>query len=76
MNAVIDIGNTRVKIGLFDNKGTLEAYSLKPETVLDFLKSNSVNKILLSNVGKKDVFIENILSEIKQSNIFRPLLPI
>ena len=70
MNAVIDIGNTRAKIGLFTTKSKLKVYSIESEQVFDFLKSNNVDKLMLSNVGKADTFVEKISSAINQTVFF------
>lgn len=58
MNAVIDIGNTKIKIGLFASNVKMEVSTLNLEDVEDFLLLNKVQKVLVSNVGVKSDFIK------------------
>jgi type III pantothenate kinase len=53
MNATIDIGNTRCKIGFFENDrlARLET-NILPEQAPDFLARDDVSSVIISSVGK------------------------
>ena len=72
MNLVIDIGNTRVKLHLFENDQKLESKTLKEDDLISSLKlladENSIKNIITSSVTKN---YRKELSEIfKNSNLF------
>lgn len=50
MNAAIDIGNTRIKIGLFNEGELIEAEVLPEESVQDYLVNNNVENLIISSV--------------------------
>ena len=72
MNLVIDIGNTRVKLHLFENDQKLASKTLKEDDLISSLKlladENSIKNIITSSVTKN---YRKELSEIfKNSNLF------
>ncbi len=62
MNAVIDIGNTKTKIGLFEIEGKLHVFILDTYEIVKFLKDKEVLNVLVGNVGNSTV-----LDEIKKT---------
>ncbi|MCP9766839.1 type III pantothenate kinase [Lacihabitans sp. LS3-19] len=51
MNASIDFGNTRIKIGLFENDQLVELIRvISTQEVLEILKANNVQNIIISSV--------------------------
>ena len=72
MNLVIDIGNTSVKLHLFENDQKLESETVKEDDLISSLKlladENSIKNIIISSVTKN---YRKELSEIfKNSNLF------
>ena len=52
MNAAIDIGNSRIKIGLFENSHLFDSkLTNNPEEALEFLSKHSLKDIIVSSVG-------------------------
>ncbi len=70
MNAVIDIGNTKAKIGLFEEDNKLEVSIIDSKDAGEFLKKNNVSKALISNVSEKDDFLDRLKSYVKRLDIF------
>lgn len=67
MNAVIDIGNTRSKFGLFTGPDDgLEVSYLKTEEILAFLASNVVEKVLISNVADSNAVVGKIRESVRE----------
>jgi len=64
MNAVIDIGNTKTKVGLFEIESKLNVFILDTNDIAKFLKEKEVLKVLVSNVGTSTV-----IDEIKNTNV-------
>lgn len=70
MNAVIDIGNTQAKIGLFENKNKLVVSTVDPEQIGTFLKKSNVINALVSNVSQKSGFLEDLKNNVKSLSVF------
>lgn len=70
MNAVIDIGNTQAKIGLFENGSTLQVSVVKTAEVDNFLISNRVDNVLISNVSEKNGFWKNLKKIVNNVSLF------
>lgn len=76
MNLVLDIGNTRVKAGLFDeNKLIKTIIGLKPDDLPSMVKAFNVSKAIYSSVGQNPrPFISNLeVSEIIELSYKLPL---
>jgi type III pantothenate kinase len=64
MNAAIDIGNTRCKIGFFENDSLIKLKtSVAFEAIVDALKEEEVSEVIVSSVGKDVNNLEKKLSE-------------
>lgn len=70
MNAVIDIGNTKAKIGLFNKDTPLKVEVVDASLVKQLITINKVKNALISNVSEKDQFLEDIKSEIINLRVF------
>lgn len=70
MNAVIDIGNTKAKIGLFNKNTPLKTELVDANLVKPFLATNQVTNALVSNVSDKEHFLIDIKSEILNVSVF------
>lgn len=79
MNAVIDIGNTRFKVGLFENNSIVKSEAfLSIEEVVNFFKNYSIENILVSSV-RTSSFEKELTAVIKKQFIeltVNTLLPI
>lgn len=63
MNAVIDIGNTRCKLGLFSNASEeIDAYFFETSKVYEFLKNKKIKHVLICNVSNAGNLLEEINS--------------
>ncbi len=67
MNIAVDIGNTQVKIGLF-NKGELKEVYVHADDVTDILAKHKIKHAIISKTGVND-FIEAKLREAKINTI-------
>ena len=66
MNLIIDIGNTRTKVAVFDGDTLMEQWvyeRITPECISSITKMYSISKAIVSSVGK-DVDCKNLLSGI------------
>jgi type III pantothenate kinase len=64
MNAAIDIGNTRCKIGFFENDSLIKLKtSVAFEAIVDALKEEEVSEVIVSSVSKDVNNLEKKLSE-------------
>jgi type III pantothenate kinase len=66
MNLVLDIGNTRLKIGLFDTETLLESRVVadwSPWQALEYGRQNGVRRVMLSTVAEENPAWREILSE-------------
>lgn len=70
MNAVIDIGNTQAKIGLFEGDNNLEVSVVESKEIGAFLKRHKVTNALISNVSKKDDFLRGLENHVNQLTVF------
>lgn len=66
MNLIIDVGNTLVKLAIFENDKIIKKESVTIEFVLDTLKTiksdfKHVNRAILSTVGKLDAKIIKVI---------------
>ncbi len=68
MNAVIDIGNTKVKVGLFVKDRKMAVSIVDSTKLLNFLRANSVLNALVSNVGLDRGMLNQIKNYVKQFN--------
>ena len=60
MNLAIDIGNTRAKAGLFDEKGLLSVYAWEhdhAENIRQVLYNRKVRNVILSSVSEDEEFL-------------------
>ena len=70
MNAVIDIGNTKAKIGLFEEDSELQVSLMGSKEVGEILKKNNVSKALISNVSEKDDYINELRKYVSKLDVF------
>jgi type III pantothenate kinase len=71
MNATIDIGNTYVKIGFFEDNNLLETYhGLKFPEIKALITSNNFENIIISSVTKTQPELETIFSEVLAHKLF------
>ncbi len=68
MNAVIDIGNTKIKVGLFASQGIKSISILNLEEVIPFLSLNKVQNALVSNVALNCGFLKKLNKTIANVN--------
>ena len=60
MNAAIDIGNTRVKAGVYSKGISVAIRELQPDQVLEFLEEYKVESLILSAVTDSGTLLENL----------------
>ncbi len=70
MNAVIDIGNTQTKIGLFKDDAELEVSVVESNQAATFIKKHKVTHALVSNVSEKGGFFKEIEKEASHLTVF------
>jgi len=68
MNLIIDVGNTYVKLAVFENDNIIRNYNVKDENLLNTIKlikdeRYEIDKVIISSVGNLD---ESILNYIKK----------
>ncbi len=76
INAVIDIGNTNVKIGLFTGKEPLAISVLSQKDVIPYLDIKNVENAMVSSVASQDNFIEQlkkIVAKVTEFTIDTPM---
>lgn len=76
MNAVIDIGNTKAKIGLFKEDSELQVSFVDSDEVGMILKNANVSKALISNVSKNNDYIEELKKCVNTLELFSITTPI
>ncbi len=64
MNAVIDIGNTKAKIGVFEKESSLKVSILDANEIINFLEDQEINNVLVGNVADRSV-----IKKIEESKI-------
>lgn len=69
MNAVIDIGNTQAKIGLFEDETKLEVSVISLSKVVPFLEQINLAKALVSNVSANNELITEIEKAVGQLEV-------
>ncbi len=60
MNAVIDIGNTKVKVGLFKQDEEMTVSTVDSMELIAFLGTNNVSSALVGNVGVDSAMLNQI----------------
>ncbi len=70
MNAVIDIGNTQTKIGLFEKGSELLVSNIESKNIGIFLKKQAIINALVSNVSHKDNFLEDVKNNVGHMSVF------
>jgi len=76
MNAVIDIGNTNAKIGLFEEDLELQVLLVDSEEVGMVLKKNNVSKALISNVSEDNDYLNELRKCVAKLDVFSINTPI
>jgi type III pantothenate kinase len=70
MNAVIDIGNTQAKIGLFQSDSKLQVSVVDTKQISKYLKLHGVTNTLVCNVSQSDDFFEELKVKIGALSVF------
>lgn len=65
MNLVIDLGNTRAKLALFEGKKLKEQFSFEPRISL-----NQLQKVFKSNPGIKKTIVSSVINHAKEISNF------
>jgi type III pantothenate kinase len=60
MHAVIDIGNSEIKVGLFSDGKLLRTENVTKDSVVNYLIQNSVEELIVSSVGRHPELIEGL----------------
>ena len=76
MNAVIDIGNTRGKLGLFERDSEMEVHLLELHKIPTFLITHKVTNVLVSNVAEWGTLMEKIKTSVNKFTSFTIKVPI
>ena len=69
MNLTIDIGNTRTKIGIFDNQKRMNVLSFENYKTIDLLKiisENKIQKVIISSTIEIPLYLLDALKMISQ----------
>ncbi len=70
MNAVIDLGNTTAKIGLFSLTKPLAIATLPVSDLVDFVKNQKIEHALVSNVSQSSKFLAQLKKVLLQLTLF------
>ena len=78
MTASIDVGNSRIKVGIFDAKGVLQkSSSLKNEDkLISFLKSENIDSVIISDVGNANSLLSTLNREITKVLVLNRNIPL
>jgi type III pantothenate kinase len=76
MEASIDIGNSRIKAGIFDRGNLITTEVLDESAIVDFLKAKNVERIIISSVGGKKEIIQSLQDNFSKLLEFTAATPI
>lgn len=76
MNAVIDIGNTQIKVGVFTLSNPLSVSVISPNQLLEFVKTNKIKRALISNVSQSSKFLAQLKNVLQHLVLFTHEIPI
>ena len=82
MNLAIDIGNTRIKAGVFDGEALVESKVFSTsgdDLIAEFARTNNIQNVIVCSVNDDDIDIEAMLPEVSGEVIKltdRTLIPI
>ncbi len=66
MNLIIDVGNTRVKLALFQDttlvQSVISSYKTVEKNILSWLKKNEISNVIISSVGNSNVIYNELFS--------------
>lgn len=71
MEASIDIGNSRIKVGIFENGELLESSVLDEPSLLSYLKTRKVDRVIFSSVGGQKKVIEQLEGNFSELHEFK-----
>jgi type III pantothenate kinase len=66
MRLIVDIGNTFTKLGIFNTANkivNLVSYPNNNSNIIEFILKNSIKKAIISNVGKQNIELIQVLEE-------------
>jgi type III pantothenate kinase len=74
--AAIDIGNSQIKVGLFDKDKLHCAENVEPGNLLLFLRQHLVENVIISIVGDDDSLVSDLVQDFPKLLLLKPDTPV
>ena len=76
MLASIDIGNSQVKIGLFEEDKLLKAENVETSSILKYLRENKVSNLIISSVTEDKTLITELVKDYQNLVVLKSDTPV